>query len=81
MTLNEIESIRKDILTPEDISRFLGATPNAIRAQAQADPYKLGFPVIVQGTRVRIPKEGFVFYCRYGRALLPAERLLDREAK
>lgn len=81
MTLQEIEAIPKEILTPEDIRKFLGATPNAIRAQAQADPRKLGFPVIVQGSRVRIPKAGFVFYCRYGRAMLPAEAVLGKAAQ
>lgn len=34
-----------------------------------ADPNKLGFPVIVTGTRVRIPKYGFIHFCKYGRNL------------
>ena len=42
-------------------------TPNYIRHQAQNDPDKLGFPVVVAGTRVRIPKEGFLYFCRFGR--------------
>ena len=59
----------KDFLTAADVAPVLGINPQDIRSQAQSDADKLGFPVIVTGTRVRIPKEGFLYFCRYGRAI------------
>ena len=35
--------------------------------QAMKDPTKLGFPVIVHGTRVKIPKQPFVRFMREGK--------------
>lgn len=66
-TLTEIEQIEREYLLAEDVAAVLSMTPNYIRHQAQNDPDKLGFPVVVAGTRVRIPKEGFLYFCRFGR--------------
>lgn len=70
MTLKEIEAIEKTVLTPADVAPYLGTDPNSIRGQAQTAPDRLGFPVIVEGSRVKIPKDAFVFFCRYGRPVL-----------
>jgi len=67
MTLEDIEKIPKTMLLATDIAPYLGCDDGLIRLQAQKDPSKLGFPVIVMGSRVKIPKEGFIHYCRYGR--------------
>lgn len=67
MNLSDIEQIDKEFLLAEEIAPLLGMHPQSIRDQAQTDSAKLGFPVIVTGTRVCIPKDGFLFYCRYGR--------------
>lgn len=64
ITMADIEAIPKDFLIPTDVAPFLRVAPYSINCQAQADPSKLGFPVIVMGTRVRIPKEGFIKFCR-----------------
>ncbi len=48
------------------MSEFLGCHPYSINCQAKEDPSKLGFPVVMMGTRVLIPKEGFVNYMRFG---------------
>ena len=69
VTLSNIEAIDREFLRAIDIAPVLGVNPQDIRSQAQDDPLKLGFPVIVTGTRVRIPKEGFLFFCRYGRPI------------
>ena len=64
--LSDIEKLDKEFLLAVDIAPVLGVDPQDIRGQAQEDSSKLGFPVIVTGTRVRIPKDAFLFYCRYG---------------
>ena len=69
MNLSDISRIDKDFLTVADIAPVLGMDPQNIRSQAQSDADKLGFPVIVTGSRVRIPKEGFIYYCRFGRPI------------
>ena len=67
MTLADIEAMDKDILAANDIAPYLGCDGNIIRWQAHNEPEKLGFPVIVAKSRVKIPKDGFVFFCKYGR--------------
>lgn len=60
MTVSEMEKSPKLMLTPGDVSEVLECHPHSIRRQAMSDPSKLGFPVVVMGTRVRIPKEPFL---------------------
>ena len=68
-TLEEIENLPKEILLATDICDYLGINPGVIRWQAQHNPEQLGFPVIVAKSRVKIPKDGFVDYCRKGRRM------------
>lgn len=63
-TLQEIENCGKDILVPTDIAEFLGCEAHSINRAAKDAPGLLGFPIIVMGSRVRIPREGFVRFCR-----------------
>ena len=60
MTLNEIRQSDKLWLLPDDIAEVLECNPQAIRDQAQKDQLKLGFPVVVVGTRTRIPRIPFL---------------------
>lgn len=60
MTFEEIRASDKAMLTAEDIAPVLGCNPQSIRLQAQEDPSKLGFPVVVVGKRNRIPREPFI---------------------
>lgn len=69
MTLADIQSINKDFLNADDIADYIGADAQDIRDQCKRDPSKLGFPVIVCGSRVKIPKAGFVHFIKYGRAI------------
>lgn len=66
--LFEIESSTEEFLLASDIAPFLGVNAQDIRSQAQADPSRLGFPVIVTGSRVRIPRMGFLHFVKYGYA-------------
>ncbi|MEG0778796.1 MAG: hypothetical protein RSG55_08115 [Oscillospiraceae bacterium] len=73
MTIADIEKIDKNMLVATDIAPYLECNDGLIRLQAQNEPEKLGFPVIVMGTRVKIPKDGFIHYCRYGRMVYKAD--------
>lgn len=59
-TLTEIEAINQNMLTPAMVAEYLGVSPQAIRVQAKNRPELLGFPVIVIGSRVKIPKNAFI---------------------
>lgn len=60
MTINEIRKSDATWLTPSDIAEVLECDPNTIRAQAQDDPSKLGFPVVVLCSRVKVNRRGFL---------------------
>ena len=59
-TLDDIKACPKDFLTSADVAPFLRCDAFNINLQAKADPSKLGFPVCVLGTRVKIPRVGFI---------------------
>lgn len=67
LTLEDIAAIPKTMLTPADVCSYTGGDPQMLRHQAHKEPQKLGFPVICIGSHVKIPKEGFINYCKYGR--------------
>ena len=60
MTLEELQNLPGEILTPSQVAPLIGMDPNTLRAQAHEDPRKLGFGVIVTGSRVKIPKRAFI---------------------
>lgn len=60
MTLDEIRNSTKDVLTPADIAEVLGCDAQDIRIQARTAPEKLGFPVVVIKSRVKVPKVPFL---------------------
>ena len=68
MTLTDLELFPREWLTAAPIAPVLGTDPNLIRYQAQHRPEKLGFPVVVLGSRVKIPKMPFVNFMRRGTA-------------
>lgn len=59
MTIDELRNCDKPYLTAMDVSDLLDAAPESIREQAHADPKGFPFPVIVIGSRVRIPRAPF----------------------
>ena len=64
MTLEELEALPTEILTCQQIAPLLGANPATIHGQATDRPELLGFPVIVMGRRVKIPKKPFLRFMR-----------------
>ena len=59
-TLAEIEALPGEVLTCQQIAPVLGANPATIHLQATDRPELLGFPVIVAGRRVKIPRRAFL---------------------
>ncbi len=62
MTLPEMKTSSKIWLTAAEVAPVLECDPNYVRWQAQNDPAKLGFPVVVMKTRIRIPRKRFLEY-------------------
>lgn len=60
MTIPEIKSSDKVFLTSKDIAPLLQCDPYDINLQAHEDQSKLGFQVIVIGSRVKIPRIPFL---------------------
>lgn len=65
MTLQDIINSDFAYLTPADIAPILGYDPQSIRTQAHKDPQALGYPVIIIGRRIRIPRIPFLRYLGY----------------
>lgn len=64
MTIEEIQNSPNRWLTPADVAEVLECDPNVIRRQAQDDPSKLGFPVVVLCSRIKINRKGFLEFIR-----------------
>lgn len=62
MTLDEIRASDKAVLTPADVAEVLGSDPQDLRIQARLAPERLGFPIIVIKTRLKIPRVPFLRY-------------------
>lgn len=60
MTIKEIEACNREVLTCQDVADVLGADPYTLHEQAMVRPDALGFPVIVAGRRVKIPRRAFL---------------------
>ena len=60
MTLDEIKAIDREYLIPKEIAPILGCDPQDIRVSAKQRPDLLGFPVAVIGSRVKVPRRGFL---------------------
>lgn len=60
MTLEEISILEREILTPAEVAPVLGMDRHTLHLCARQAPERLGFPVIVAGSRVKIPKRPFL---------------------
>lgn len=79
MTLKEIEELPGEYLLPKHIAAVLDCDQYTVNCAAQTEPDKLGFPVIVTGARVRIPKAGFIHFMKYGKPSSdPPDRWVER---
>lgn len=62
--LEDIEAIPGEVLLVKDIAGILKANADTIRKQARLNPASLGFPAIVIGQSVRIPKRAFIAFMK-----------------
>lgn len=60
MTLDDIRNFDREFLTPAQVAPILGCDAQDVRVAAKERPDLLGFNVAVIGTRVKIPKRGFI---------------------
>lgn len=66
MTLDQLEALPAEVLTCAQVAPVLCANPATLHLQALERPELLGFPVIVAGSRVKIPKRPFIRFMREG---------------
>lgn len=62
LTFEEIKELDKEMLTPAEVSGVLGCAPYNINVMAKQAPELLGFPVIMVGSRAKIPRRAFINY-------------------
>jgi len=72
MTINDLRNSNCVWITPAEAASILHCDPHSIRVQAHTAPDKLGYPVIVIGRRVRIPRKPFIAYVDGGDIWCPA---------
>lgn len=61
-TLDTIRQMSRETLTPAIVAEVIGCDPQTIRLRARMAPELLGFPAIVMGSRVLIPREAFIHF-------------------
>lgn len=61
-SLNEIKAMEREMLTPAIVAPIIECDPQWIRLVAREAPEELGFPVIVRGSRVKIPRRAFISF-------------------
>lgn len=60
-TLPELaQKMDREYFTPQEVSFVLGSDPQTIRLCARHRPELLGFPVVIIGNRVKIPRIPFL---------------------
>lgn len=60
MTLQELEQLETEVLTPKQVAPILGCQPYSINVAVRDGKNPFPFPVIKMGSRVRIPKTPFI---------------------
>ena len=63
-TLEEIEAIPKNTLTPEDVAGYIGCNPYNINLSVKVGSIPWAYQI---GNRTVIPKEAFLRFHRYGK--------------
>lgn len=65
-TLQDLAAIPGEVLTCQQIAPILGVRYHTLHQQAVERPERLGFPVIVIKSRVKVPKRPFIKYMTEG---------------
>lgn len=64
MTLAEIEELDTDFLTVQQVASCIHCDSQLIRDEASKNPKFLGFPVAKIGHSFKIPRAGFINWCK-----------------
>ena len=65
MNIEDIRVSTAPMLRPVDVAPIIGCDPQWVRDTARSNPEALGFPAIVVGTRVKIPRIPFLRFLGY----------------
>ena len=57
-----LRALDKPFFVPTDIAPILSCEPYTINLTVYSDPARLGFPTMLTGRRVRIPRAAFLDY-------------------
>lgn len=58
--LTAIRASSELFITPAEAAAVLGCDAQSLRIQARRRPKALGFPVVIVGKRIKIPREAFL---------------------
>lgn len=64
MGIAELETMTRETISCNAAAEVIGCNPQLLRIQARECPQALGFPVIVIGKHVKIPRRAFIAYMR-----------------
>ena len=56
MTVDELKAMNCEVITPAVAAAVLRCDPHYIRVAARTNPGLLGFPTVLIGSRVKIPR-------------------------
>lgn len=59
-TLDDLRDMPQATITPAVAAQVLQCDPQWIRVAARQDKARLGFPVVILGSRVKIPRTAFI---------------------
>ncbi len=62
MTIEELIRSDQVFVKPAEIAEILHCDAQQIRVEARRVPCRLGFPVVIYGHQIRIPREPFLRY-------------------
>ena len=62
ITLADLMNIDREYLLPGDVAGVLGTSDQWVRVCARQQPQLLGFPTVIMGSRVKIPRIPFLRY-------------------
>lgn len=79
MILEDLKAMDRETITPAIAAAVIGCNPHSIRIVAHREPQNLGFPVIVMGSRTKIPRRAFIAFLEGGGPWFSRERGAGRD--